>query len=350
MNDSNTNITSDKQQKIKKLSIQLYKLCFDDGDEFVDFYFKKRYRAENHFTILQNDKPVAALQSIAYTMNFFGTEINFSYLSAICTHPDFRKQGLMVKLLDKTHKQLFADEIYAAFLIPADLWLFDVYGKNGYETVFYRSKKSINTCGFSAKNHCKIYEYTKENQQDAFKYFDQKMRERNCCIQHSFADFEIVCEDIYNSNGAVLIAENNSKIVGISFAIRTNGDIIITEHFAETYEISETLLKTISEKTKKENLILIEFPVENNCHAIGMIRIIKVETMLQLYAKAHPACKKTIFVNDSVISENSGCYTISNAKCQKTLSPDAENVWNTAQLAQFIFAEQMPYMSLMMNE
>ena len=126
------------------------------------------------------------------------------------------------------------------------------------------------------------------------------------------------------------------------FAICTNGDIFISEHFADTYEISENLLKRISEKKGKENLILLEFPGAKNCQATGMLRIIKVEKMLQLYAKTHPDCKKTIFVNDSVIAENSGCYAISNAKCKKTLAVDTENVWNIAQLVQFIFAEQMP--------
>ncbi|MDR3227664.1 MAG: GNAT family N-acetyltransferase [Prevotellaceae bacterium] len=331
-------------------SKKLYKLCFDDSDEFVNFYFEKRYSEKNNITILQNNVIVAALQAIPYTINVFDKIIDISYLSAICTHPDFRKQGLMKKLLAKTYRQLFADGVYATFLIPADLWLFDVYEKNDYETIFFRSKTQINTCNFDIKNDCKIYEYTAANKDETFTYFNKKMNERDCCVQHSFADFEIICQDIYNSNGIILIAECENKIAGISFATRINNDIAITEHFAETAEITNTLLKTISQKTKNDNLLIINLPQKHNIEPFGMMRIINAEKMLTLYAATHPKYETTIFVKDDIIPENTGFYTIANAQCKKTQLHAVENTFNIRQLAWFIFWNKLPYMSLMISE
>jgi predicted acetyltransferase len=348
MTAQNTNST--KRQKLKEQSISLYKLCFDDSDEFVNFYFDKRYTENNHFTILKNSNPVAALQVITYMMTFFDAKICLAYLSAICTHPDFRRQGLMTELLEKTHKQLFADGVYASFLIPAEPKLFDAYRKNDYETVFYRTEKQINTCNFDIRNDCKIYEYPESDKNKVFEYFDRRMNERNCCIQHSFDDFETVCEDVYNSNGIILIAEYKNRIAGISFASQVNGDIAVNEHFAETREISESLLKTVSIKTKTDNLVCINIPQKKHCEAIGMIRIICVEKILQLYAEMHHDCKKTVFIKDSLIAENNGCYIISSAKCTKLPLGNPHNSWNVAQLAQFVFDRQIPYMSLMLNE
>ncbi|MDR2650972.1 MAG: GNAT family N-acetyltransferase [Prevotellaceae bacterium] len=350
MNDDNTNIDLTKGQTLKELSKSLYKLCFDDNDKFVDFYFNKRYTAKNNFTILKNRNPVVALQVIPYTMTLFGAEIDLAYLSAICTHPDFRKQGLMTKLLEKTHKQLFDDGVHAAFLIPAELPLFDAYRKNDYETVFYRTKRQINTCDFNVKNDCKIYEYSKADKHDVFRYFNGKMHERNCCIQHSFGDFETVCEDIYNSKGIILIAEYGNRIAGISFASQINADIAVSEHFAETQEISASLLKAISQKTASDNLIFIDIPQTEHCEAFGMMRIICVEQMLGLYAKAHRNCERTIFVKDNVIAENDGCYVISNAECTKLPLENPHEALNIAQLTQSLFDKQKPYMSLMLNE
>jgi predicted acetyltransferase len=350
MNYDSINIKPAKQQNLKELAISLYKLCFDDDDRFVDFYFNKRYTEKNHFTIFENKSPVAALQIIPYIMTFFDSKIDMAYLSAICTHPDFRKQGLMKKLLEKTHRQLFDDGIYAAFLIPADSYLFDVYGKNNYQTIFYHTKTLINVGNSCLKNDYKIYEYPEANKHDAFKYFDRKMSERNCCIQHSFSDFEIVCEDIYNSGGLILIAEYENKIAGISFVSQTNNNIVVNEHFAETHEISGNLMKTISKKIRTNNLTCIGFPQKKHCEAAGMMRIICVEKMLQRYAEKHCNCNKTIFVKDNVIAENNGCYTISNAKCIKLPLENSHNAWNIAQLVQFIFDGQTPYMSLMLNE
>ncbi|MDR1347379.1 MAG: GNAT family N-acetyltransferase [Prevotellaceae bacterium] len=348
MNNDSQNTGSTKGHKLKELSIALYKLCFDDSDRFVNFYFDKRYTEKNHFTILKNSNPVAALQVIMYMMTFFDAKISFAYLSAICTHPDFRRQGLMTELLEKTHKQLFADGICAAFLIPAKPFLFDVYRRNDYETVFYRTKKQINTCNFGI--NCKIYEYPEADKSKVFEYFDSKMNGRNCCIQHSFRDFETICEDIYNSSGVILIAEYENRIAGISFASPISDSIAISEHFAETREISESLLKTVSEKTKTDNLICVDIPQNGHCEAIGMIRIICAEKMLRLYAATHRNCEKTICIKDSLIAENNGCYVISNAGCTKLPFENSHNSWNVAQLAQFIFDRQMPYLSLMLNE
>ncbi|MDR2065065.1 MAG: GNAT family N-acetyltransferase [Prevotellaceae bacterium] len=350
MNYNGINIKQAKQQKLKELAISLYKLCFDDDEKFVDFYFSKRYTEKNHFTIFENNSPVAALQVIPYTMTFFDAKIDLAYLSAICTHPDFRKRGLMKKLLEKTHRQLFADGIYAAFLIPAYLYLFDVYEKNDYQTIFYHTKTSINAGNYCFNNDYKIYEYPEANKHDAFKYFDRKMSERNCCIQHSFSDFEIVCEDIYNSGGLILIAEYKNKIAGISFVLQTNNNTVVNEHFAETHEISDNLIKTISRKIETNKLLRIGIPQQKHCEPLGMIRIISVEKMLRRYAEKHRCCNKTIFVKDSVIAENNGCYTISNAECIKLPLENSHNAWNISRLAQFIFGGQTPYMSLMLNE
>ncbi|MDR0755004.1 MAG: GNAT family N-acetyltransferase [Prevotellaceae bacterium] len=350
MNDVDINIDMAKQMKLKELSKALYKLCFDDSDKFADFYFDKRYTEKNHFAIFENNNPVAALQAIPYMMTFFDEKIDLAYLSAICTHPNFRRQGLMTKLLEKTYRQLFADGIYAAFLIPADSYLFDIYGKNDYETIFYRTKTQINTRNFNIKNDCKIYEYSEANKHETFKYFDRKMSERNFCIQHSFSDFEIVCEDIYNSSGLILIAEYGNKIAGISFVSLVNSNITVNEHFADTREISASLLKTISEKTAADSLTYIDIPQKKHCEAIGMMRIICVEKILQLYAKKYRNCHTAVFVKDSVIAENSGCYRISNGECIKLPFENSHEAWKIAQLTQFVFDGQTPYMSLMLNE
>jgi predicted acetyltransferase len=349
MNYNNANIEL-KQHELKEQAILLYKLCFDDSDRFVDFYFEKRYTGKNHFTIIENSNAVAALQVIPYTMTFFGVKMNLAYLSAICTHPDFRRQGLMTKLLKKTHKQLFDNGIHAAFLIPAEPYLFDVYKKNCYDVMFYRTKKQINTCRFCIKNDCKIYEYHATDKNDAFKYFDRKMSSRNCCVQHSFYDFETVCEDIYNSDGVILIAEYENKTAGISFAEPINDNVVIIEHFAETQEISTSLLKAISQKMGTDNLVYIDFPQHGHCEPVGMIRIICAEKILRLYAETHNNCKKTIFLKDTLIAENNGCYIISNAQCLKLPLENPRDAWNIAQLAQFIFVEPTPCMTLMLNE
>ena len=350
MNINKTNITKKEQQNFKQLSKELFKLCFDDSAEFVDFYFRKRYTNENNFAILRNNAPVAALQAIPYSMTFFDKHINLAYLSAICTHPDFRNQGLMTQLLRNTYNQLFADNIIAAILIPAELWLFDIYKKYDFETLFYRSKKQIDTSILSKTQNCRIYDFTTFDKHKAFQYFDTEMHKRNGCIQHSLHNFEAACEDIYNSDGIILIAECENEISGMLFVTKINENVTVIEHFADTDEISNNLFKSSSQKMQNDNIFYFDFPQKHNSTAVGMIRIICAEKMLQLYAITHPCCKKNISLADNLIVENNGCYTISNAQCKKSPLVDEKNAWNIAQLTHFIFEKQVPYMSLMMHE
>jgi predicted acetyltransferase len=350
MNIIKPNITKKKQQTLKQLSKKLYKLCFDDNAEFVDFYFQKRYAAENNFVILNNEEPVAALQAIPYTMTFFDRQINIAYLSAICTHPDFRNQGLMTQLLAATHRQLFTNHVHAAILIPAELWLFDIYKKYDFETIFYRSKYQINTVDLIIRRECTVSEYKPVQNSKIFEYFTREMNKRNFCVQHSFEDFETVCEDISKSNGTVLIAECENKISGMCFAIKLNDTVAVIERFADNQEIIDSLFKTVSQKMQTDNIVCFDFPEKCSSTDFGMLRIICVEKMLQFYAITHPHCKKNISVKDSIINENNGFYTISNAQCKKLPLANEKNAWNIAQLTRFIFAHQTPYMSLMMNE
>ena len=350
MNIIKTNTTQAEQQNLRQLTKELYELCFDDSAEFVDFYFRRRYTDENNFALLHNGTLAAALQAIPYKMTFFGKAINIAYLSAICTRPDLRNKGLMTQLLTSTHKQLFSTDVYVAALIPAELWLFDVYKKYGFETLFYRSQKQICASILSGHQNYKIHDFASFDKDRIFNYFDAEMHKRNCCIQHSRHNFTAVCEDIYNSEGVILIAEHENKISGIIFAIKINDEIAVIEHFADNQYISNTLLKKLSQKLQTDSFVGFDFPRKNNGTPFGMMRIICVEKMLQLYASTHPRCKQNILVNDKHIVENSGCYTIANSHCTKLPLTDEKNAWNISQLTHFIFARQMPYMSLMMNE
>ena len=59
------------REKVKKL----WKLCFNDNDEFVDMYFNLRYNSEVNVAIESGDEVIAALQmlfmAIAYRPHIF---------------------------------------------------------------------------------------------------------------------------------------------------------------------------------------------------------------------------------------------------------------------------------------
>ena len=54
------------REKVKKL----WKLCFNDNDEFVDMYFNLRYNSEVNVAIESGDEVIAALQMLPYPITF----------------------------------------------------------------------------------------------------------------------------------------------------------------------------------------------------------------------------------------------------------------------------------------
>lgn len=71
------------REQVKKL----WKLCFNDSDEFTEMYFRLRYNNEVNIAIQSGEEVIAALQILPYPMTFGGKEISTGYVSGACTHP-----------------------------------------------------------------------------------------------------------------------------------------------------------------------------------------------------------------------------------------------------------------------
>lgn len=56
------------KQKIKNL----WKLCFNDSEEFVEMYFRLRYHNDVNIAIESGEEVIAALQMLPYPMTFGG--------------------------------------------------------------------------------------------------------------------------------------------------------------------------------------------------------------------------------------------------------------------------------------
>lgn len=128
---------------IKEQVKALWKICFDDSEEFVEMYFRLRYKTEVNVAIQSGDEVISALQMLPYPMTFGGETVQTSYISGACTHPDFRSKGVMRELLSQSFARMLRNGVHFSTLIPAEPWLFDYYARMGYASVFKYSTKEI---------------------------------------------------------------------------------------------------------------------------------------------------------------------------------------------------------------
>lgn len=336
---------------IKEQVKALWKLCFEDSEEFVEMYFKLRYKNEVNVAIQSGDEVISALQMLPYPMTFCGEMIQTSYISGACTHPDFRSKGVMRELLSQSFARMLRNGIQFSTLIPAEPWLFDYYKRMGYATVFQYSVKEMTLPEFIPSKEIAVNVVSKP-QDEFYSYLNKKLSERPCCIQHSAEDFQVIMADLPISGGNLFVAKQANEIWGIAIIYKRENCIIINELLAEDKDTEYSLLFAIKQYTGCNHIIQLLPPdKELPQHSLGMARIINAKEVLQIYASAFPEDDMQLEVSDKQLSVNNGYYYLSDGKCRYSAErlPGAHIQTNISELTEKILKKLNPYMSLMLN-
>ena len=336
---------------IKEQVKALWKLCFEDSEEFVEMYFKLRYKNEVNVAIQSGDEVISALQMLPYPMTFCGEMVQTSYISGACTHPDFRSKGVMRELLSQSFARMLRNGIQFSTLIPAEPWLFDYYKRMGYATVFQYSVKEMTLPEFIPSKEIAVNVVSKP-QDEVYSYLNKKLSERPCCIQHSAEDFQVIMADLPISGGNLFVAKQANEIWGIAIIYKGENCIIINELLAEDKDTEYSLLFAIKQYTGCNHIIQLLPPdKELPQHSLGMARIINAKEVLQIYASAFPKDEMQLEVSDKQLSVNNGYYYLSDGKCRYSAErlPGAHIQTNISELTEKILKKLNPYMSLMLN-
>ena len=376
-----------------KQIMDLWRICFpEDTEEFVRFYFARKYRRENTLLMFRGNTVVSSLQMLPYDMTFHGQEIKTAYLSGVCTHPSVRNKGFMFNLLKNALEEMHSQGIVLTTLIPASEALFDYYRKVGYTPVFdyaeehyFLKKTQMTPVTQIFTDNTVEYVLTEwnpdDNPDDIYLYFRKKEQERPVCLQHSKEEFCAVVEDFYNDGGVLFFLKNNSgcsidcrvnsSIKGIAFVWPLENKIRIKEFFFDGMEEKEFLLWSIAQRyNTAEEIICQTEPcgkTDTDFH-FGMARVTDALFFLTFYAKIFPEKTLTLKINDSIIERNNGAYILKNGICEKTtnrlaIKNGAPEVsieqftqavlgYQTERLPEEIagyFPTLHPYMNLMMN-
>ncbi len=335
----------------------LWKRCFNDSDTFIDLYFRLRYKDDINVCIRQDDKVVAALQMIPYPMTCLGEVIPTSYISGACTHPDYREQGLMRRLLNETHRRMMESGALLSTLIPAEEWLFGYYAKSGYASVFAYEEKLHSVILNEVKNlntstlRFQILRYAQnDNDRDIYRYFNTKMRERPCCIQHTEADFQVIMEDLKLGGGRLYIAREEDRLVGMAFTIAEGDTLRVLECLTDNAEVQNALVREAAREQLCSQVRAVVYPPASGRY-LGMARVLNVFEMLRLWAQHHPTESWCLQVEgDASIPENNGCFTVESGRCLRGRLPQYNyQRYTIAELTQALLQSEGAYMSLMLN-
>jgi len=166
----------------------MWKICFSDPDDYMEIYFRHKYRNENTLLYLDEGKAVASLQMLPYQFTFCGAEIPVIYLSGLCTLPGARRKGFMQQLLLQSFDEAVRRGIPLMLLVPQEEWLLQFYDKFGFAHTFDSGTEPLPS----------LKELTDASPADlhaAFRAFSTIYRQNDMTLQKSYDDFLAMIEE-----------------------------------------------------------------------------------------------------------------------------------------------------------
>lgn len=202
---------------------KLWKEVFKDTDSYIDLYFSKKFSTDTTFVYRVDGEITSALYYSDVILYSGEKEYKTAYICGIATTESMRKKGQASVLIKECINKLNENGYDAAFLIPAELSLFDFYKRFGFEV--------FSTLNFSEyipeeKNKGKVLPQT-----DIQQYYE-KIR----CLKprRTAEDFNVI-DECYNPP----ICFNDGYI----YASCENGILNVYEH---SYENEQTLKERLN--------------------------------------------------------------------------------------------------------
>lgn len=130
------------EKNIDKSSvIELWQECFGDSEEYITFFLDTcpHYACIGYFN--DADKLISMLFLLDGSLN----NQKCMYLYAACTSLNFRKQGIMEKLIEFSKTYVYECGASGIFLVPANEKLYSYYSKFGFVPSFKKKETVIST-------------------------------------------------------------------------------------------------------------------------------------------------------------------------------------------------------------
>ena len=115
--------TPEEQERTKALYREIFP---EDTEAFLDFYYKER--PKRILAMEEDGQIIAMLHLNPFLLSFFGKEITASYIYAVATKKEKRRQGIMGELLRYAFQLLKEEGEVFCILIPVAESIYSPYG------------------------------------------------------------------------------------------------------------------------------------------------------------------------------------------------------------------------------
>lgn len=320
----------------KILAKKIWTRCFQDSTEEVDFYFKHIFQEDN-FKYYEEDRNIlASMHENPYEIEWKDSSYRYPYFVGVATLPEHRGKSYMTKLLLQEFTLLKKEGVDFCFLTPINPTLYRGFGFEYFSALEEYSFLTSNLESFFREENLEIIELTRENfavhASSLTKIYGISMLPYFSSFKRKEEDFKRLYEELLLSDGKGYLFLQNKRAASYVFLYPEEDRLILRECLGtnpKAYEGIFFFLKSFREYYPKilvqspENLHL-EFylsnqkEVEKKFFPFMMGRILSPKTFLQKCKLLAPSIH--IFIEDPVLVENTGFYTL-NKEVSFTQSP-----------------------------
>lgn len=204
---------SDKEQVVS-----LWNYCFDDGEDFVRYYFENVYDENNTIVIEEDEEILSSLQLNKYKIKLRDKDYDVSYIVGVSSKPEVRGLGYMKKLMTHTLEELYKSGEIVSILMAID---YRLYKKYGFDHCYDQIQYNIKTTELSNfKLTSRLKRATLEDAKILSDIYTEAMTDLNGYTVREEVYFRRFIKEIESENGYVYIYEENGSRGYISYYIQ----------------------------------------------------------------------------------------------------------------------------------
>ena len=191
--------------------VSVWNYCFEDGEDFVKYYFENVYDENNTIIIEENDEVLSALQLNKYTIDLRDNKYDVSYVVGVSSKPEVRGLGYMKHLMAYTLEELYKNGEIVSLLMAIDYRLYKRYGfDHCYDQIQY-NLRTDELLGFRLSS--KLRKATFEDAETLSRIYTKAMESLNGYAVRDEAYFNRFIKEVSSESGYIYIDEENNSYI-----------------------------------------------------------------------------------------------------------------------------------------
>ena len=243
--------------------VSVWNYCFEDGEDFVKYYFENVYDENNTIIIEENDEVLSALQLNKYTIDLRDNKYDVSYVVGVSSKPEVRGLGYMKHLMAYTLEELYKNGEIVSLLMAIDYRLYKRYGfDHCYDQIQY-NLRTDELLGFRLSS--KLRKATFEDAETLSRIYTKAMESLNGYAVRDEVYFNRFIKEVSSESGYIYIDEENNSYIayyiqGDTFFVREliyNNNSSLKSMLAYIYNHNTQCKKTVINAPVDDKIKLI---------------------------------------------------------------------------------------------